>query len=299
MDSTDGFSASPPNRSPDRDDNENSTYIKILVSNMDAGCIIGRGGSTITEFQALSGARIQLSRNNEFFPGTSERIIMVSGIIDDVMKATELILEKLLNEAGETSDAEIISKVRLVVPNNSCGGIIGKGGSIIKSFIEESHAGIKISPQDSNFFGLNDRLVTITGTLEECMYAIDLIMSKLMEDAHYSLSAASLYPYAGLILNGGHGTPLGYTVRSVPYSRANYVPNGVGKYRSNKGMMPPLISTRSSPGGSEGEGISVTIGVADEHIGFVLGRGGRTIMEIIQVCIVITGFQSALVYDIV
>lgn len=28
---------------------------------------------------------------------------------------------------------------------------------------------------------------------------------------------------------------------------------------------------------------SLTIGVADEHIGFVVGRGGRNIMEISQV----------------
>lgn len=28
----------------------------------------------------------------------------------------------------------------------------------------------------------------------------------------------------------------------------------------------------------------MTIGVADEHIGLVVGRGGRNIMEITQVC---------------
>lgn len=32
----------------------------------------------------------------------------------------------------EDGDADFPSKVRLVVPNSSCGGIIGKGGSIIK-----------------------------------------------------------------------------------------------------------------------------------------------------------------------
>lgn len=33
----------------------------------------------------------------------------------------------------------------------------------------------------------------------------------------------------------------------------------------------------------EEKSISVTIGVADEHIGLVVGRGGRSIMEISQV----------------
>jgi len=67
-----------------------------------------------------------------------------------------------------------------------------------RSLVEDSHAGIKISPQDNNFIGLNDRLVTITGSLDECLHAVHLIMSKLIEDAHYSLSALSPYPYAGV-----------------------------------------------------------------------------------------------------
>lgn len=68
------------------------------MSNTAAGCIIGKGGSTITDFQSQSGARIQLSRNHEFFPGTSDRIIMISGAFNEVLKAMGLILEKLLSE---------------------------------------------------------------------------------------------------------------------------------------------------------------------------------------------------------
>lgn len=82
--------------SPDHD--ENKISIKFLLSNAEAGSIIGKGGSTISDFQARSGARIQLSRNNEFFPGTMDRIVMVSGPIDDVLKAVDLVLNKLLDE---------------------------------------------------------------------------------------------------------------------------------------------------------------------------------------------------------
>lgn len=77
---------------------EKPTYIRFLVSNAAAGSVIGRGGSTITDFQSQSGARIQLSRNQEFFPGTTDRIIMISGIINDILKAVELILAKFLSE---------------------------------------------------------------------------------------------------------------------------------------------------------------------------------------------------------
>lgn len=77
---------------------EKPTYVRFLVSNAAAGSVIGKGGATITDFQSQSGARIQLSRNHEFFPGTTDRIIMISGTINEILKAVELILAKLLNE---------------------------------------------------------------------------------------------------------------------------------------------------------------------------------------------------------
>lgn len=80
------------------DSEEKPTYIRFLVSNSAAGSVIGKGGSTITDFQSQSGARIQLSRNHEFFPGTTDRIIMVSGAINEIQRAVELILSKLLSE---------------------------------------------------------------------------------------------------------------------------------------------------------------------------------------------------------
>lgn len=68
-----------------------------------------------------------------------------------------------------------------------------------RSFVEESGAGIKISPQDNNHVGLNDRLATITGSLEEQIHAIFLILSRLTEDTHYSQSIITPYPYAGVM----------------------------------------------------------------------------------------------------
>ncbi|XP_061363794.1 protein BTR1 isoform X2 [Gastrolobium bilobum] len=244
--------ASPPPKSTSPDSEEKPTYVRFLVSNSAAGSVIGKGGSTITDFQSQSGARIQLSRNHEFFPGTTDRIIMVSGAITEILRAVELILSKLLSElhSEDENDAEPKTKVRLIVPNGSCGGIIGKGGATIRSFIEESQAGIKISPQDNNYYGQNDRLVTVTGTLDEQMRAIDLIVSKLAEDPHYSQSMNSPFSYP------------------ATYNAMNYKPNGAG------GKLQNSKEERSN---------SVTIGVADEHIGLVVGRGGRNIMDISQI----------------
>ncbi|KAJ8470497.1 hypothetical protein OPV22_024840 [Ensete ventricosum] len=178
--------------SPTLGEKEKHTHMRFLVSNVEAGCIIGKGGLTITEFQSQSGARIQLSRNHEVFPGTSDRTILISGILSEVMKAMELILEKLLSQVEESNDVE---------------------GSTIKSFIEDSNAGIKISRQDNNA-GLNDRLVTLTGSFEEQMRAIFFILSKLIEDAHYPQTLNSPFPYSGV---NSPGVPVGYMVPSVSY----------------------------------------------------------------------------------
>ncbi|OAY85978.1 protein BTR1-like [Ananas comosus] len=273
-----------PFKSPAHDDKEKPTHIRFLVSNTAAGSIIGKGGASINEIQSQSGARIQLSRNNECFPGTSDRIIMISGSFDEVIRAMELILEKLVAEAEESSDVESRSKVRLVVPNSSCGGIIGKGGSTIKSLIEDSHAGIKISPQDNHFNGLHDRLVTITGSFDEQMHAIFLVLSKLNEDIHYPPNLSSPFPYAGVNFPGYPGVPVGYMIPPTAYNTIGYGLNGHGgRFPNNRRNTSQAVPTKPRAASHDGEEDSVTIGIADEHIGAVVGRGGRNITEISQV----------------
>ncbi|KAL6545391.1 hypothetical protein OROGR_009265 [Orobanche gracilis] len=243
--------------SPPPDNEEKATYLRFLLSNAEAGSIIGKGGSTINDIQSQSGARIQLSRNFEYFPGTSDRIIMVSGQVDDILKAVDLILSKLLDEFYVQDGDETVpeSKIRLVVPNSSCGRIIGKGGSIIRMLIEDSRTSIKISPQDNYYPGVHDRLVTVTGALGEQMRAVELILLKLVEDQYYHQSATVPFPYA------------------VTYNEMNYAPNVArGKYHNNRSPN-QVHEDRSS---------SITIGIADEHIGIVVGRGGRNIMELSQ-----------------
>lgn len=261
MESPDSAYVSSPDTTPKRsaqsksqssDPTEKPTSIRFLVSNAEAGSVIGKGGTTISEFQTQTGARIQLSRTQEYFPGTSDRIILISGTIDEILKAMDLVLSKLLSEIEieEGDDVEPKSRLRIIVPNSSCGAIIGKAGATIRSFSEESQANIKISPQDNNFRGLTDRLVTVTGSLDQQLHATDLILSKLIEDPHYAQFVNVPYSYA------------------AAYNRPpSYGPNGGGHYQNNK----------------EDRSNSVTIGVADEHVGLVLGRNGRTISEISRV----------------
>lgn len=101
------------------DPTEKPTYIRFLVSNPLAGAVIGKGGSTINDFQSQSGARIQLSRSHEFFPGTTDRIIMIAGTIDEILRAVDLVIDKLLTEVFFMMLELHLIRLFLSISNNS------------------------------------------------------------------------------------------------------------------------------------------------------------------------------------
>lgn len=54
-----------------------------------------QAGANLEQLQRSSGARLQLSRAGEFYPGTSERVLLLSGSLHSVLTAVYLILEKI------------------------------------------------------------------------------------------------------------------------------------------------------------------------------------------------------------
>ncbi|KAL3681008.1 hypothetical protein R1sor_023964 [Riccia sorocarpa] len=283
---------SPTNRSgPHGTDNMSSitSSIRFLISNAAAGSVIGKGGATISDFQAQSNARIQLSRNHEYFPGTTDRIILISGTVSEILTALNLILSKILSEAedGEEGDHKS-NQVRLIVPNNVCGAIIGKGGATIKAFVEDSGANIKLSSQEQTIPGVSDRMVTITGTLEKQLRAVDSIISKLSEDPNYAQYASSpiSYPGMGLLgMQGLRGRYAGSPVQSPGYAAIPFASPGAVNARS-KGIMPQVVGMHSPvqitlPVVEAGPlTTSLTVAVPDDRVGAIVGRGGKTIAEI-------------------
>jgi len=44
-------------------------HFKMLVPSVAAGAIIGKGGDTIAQLQKDTGARVKMSKANDFYPG--------------------------------------------------------------------------------------------------------------------------------------------------------------------------------------------------------------------------------------
>jgi RNA-binding protein Nova len=231
---------------------------KFLVSNAAAGSVIGKGGSNIAEFQTQSSARIQLSRANEYFPGTSDRVMLISGTVGQVLTALHLVLAKMSSEKAVQdtmmSRDGTQQELRLLVPAALCGSIIGKGGATIRQFAEDSKAAIGLSPQDRMPPGVADRTVRITGEdLEQLMRATALILTKLSQNPNYSRFTSTSVSYGG-------------------YGAGGYAGGYGGRGAAAAGPPPEVFEN-----GPQGEAV---VAVPDRAVGAIIGKGGEVINQI-------------------
>ena len=72
-----------------------SHVLKLCVPHGHVGAIIGKGGETIAEVQQKIGAKIKLSKANDFYPGTNERVCLISGSKDAVTGICQFLQEKV------------------------------------------------------------------------------------------------------------------------------------------------------------------------------------------------------------
>jgi polyribonucleotide nucleotidyltransferase len=127
------------------------------VPNRTAGAIIGKGGANIREISTTSGARVDVQRRDQHEAHAQERLVTVKGSPSQAAAALGLILSKARSEseedATENGDAataadELPMPVKLCVPNELVGHVIGKQGSHIKQVKEDTGADIKVDPVD-------------------------------------------------------------------------------------------------------------------------------------------------------
>ena len=162
-----------------------------------------QAGGNINDFQAKTFARIQLSKSGEYYPGTAERTLLVSGHLKQITAALDLIFAKLQREGVapvtprsravvESRDPEadpppVHLAVKLLVPQNLCGIIIGKHGATVRTYSNDTSTLIRVTAPEGPAIGLNHRVVTINGAPENCLKAIALLTLKQAEDPKYSM----------------------------------------------------------------------------------------------------------------
>ena len=191
----------------------NLILMQILVTNKDAGTVIGRGGATISGMQTKSGSRIRVSNNNEYFPGTMDRVVMITGPTAEIVVAgCTLVLSELYcnPDNAQQVGADQHVTVNLLIPNASAGLVIGKGGDNIRKMVDESGANkIQLSNKEKQVPGIEERLITCIGNTAQVIKASELIVAKICEDPQVKfLNLSTQYKGAGMPMppqGGGFG----------------------------------------------------------------------------------------------
>jgi polyribonucleotide nucleotidyltransferase len=192
------------------------TTITLEIDDAAAGNVIGKRGSTVTQLQAVSGARIQISKKGAApNVGSDKRQVTITGDAVRVEYAKVLVLEKaqqaqvqqamaggnhpgamsgLSHDGTMTANAvngmmsgrsqNIPTSTRtLTIPDAAAGNVIGKGGSTIMQMQQMSGASIQVAKKNES----GERQVSIAGPVEAVQMAQMMVMNKLQEAARKEL----------------------------------------------------------------------------------------------------------------
>jgi len=140
------------------------------------GLVIGKGGESVRRIQDQTGARIQFDSNRTDSHGN--KICCISGPPDCVRRAEDMIQEIIDNSAAQRGARGFMSgeEVRMAVPSNRCGAVIGRGGETIRVIKQQSGCDIE---QDKKASTPDERVFIIRGTPDRVEVAKKLINEKV------------------------------------------------------------------------------------------------------------------------
>ncbi|KAH3673196.1 hypothetical protein WICMUC_003814 [Wickerhamomyces mucosus] len=231
---------------------------RILVSIKEAGIIIGKNGSVIANIRDLTGVKAGVS---PVIQGCIDRILTVTGPIDSVSKALNLITQALIssgpldefqyfplkNLLPKSLNPNIIS-LRLLIPNNQMGSIIGKQGVRIKAL--QTNYNVKIVASKDFLQNSNERLVELQGDADSIEASVKILSRCLIEDWHSIATGIKYY------------TPSRYSSRK---SSAHPSSNSNGNGNSY---------------GSDEKDIERKVKFPSDMVGCLIGKNGSRIQEI-------------------
>ncbi|KAL5108215.1 hypothetical protein TcWFU_009738 [Taenia crassiceps] len=169
-----------------------TVHLKVLIPSIAAGAVIGKDGEAIERIQKESGAKVKMSKRNDFYPGTLERVCLIVGTLEAVTSTHSFVMERIYEKPDTTiqsTDGRAVlerhKQVKILVPNSTAGMIIGKNGTYIQEIKERSEAYVQIS-QKSREFSLPERCVIVAGELHQMRAAMDLILAVIASDPQSS-----------------------------------------------------------------------------------------------------------------
>jgi len=185
-----------------------------------------------------------MSKANDFYPGTTERVCLITGSPEAILHVLQFIQEKIREKPDPNGKpaidfdnkmmADRDKQVKILVPNSTAGMVIGKGGNYIRQIKEETCAYVQIS-QKAKDQTLAERCITVIGDREVSQSACMMILQKVSEDpqsgsclnvsyADISGPVANFNPTGSpFAVNNGLASPNGHMNGNVDYD--GFIPN--------------------------------------------------------------------------
>ncbi|KAL1551046.1 KH domain-containing protein HEN4-like [Salvia divinorum] len=253
------------------------TVYRYLCPLRKIGSIIGIGGDIAKQLRSETHARIRIS---ETIPGCDERVVtiystsdetnsygneQVSPAQDALFRVHGKVVAEEQPENGGTSEEPLQITVRLLVPSDQIGCVIGKGGQIVQNIRNETQAHIRIlgSEHLPPCALSSDELIQINGKTTVVKNALCQVAFHLHDNPSRSqqsiLTSPSIYR-SGISFNnpnlGGQPTSL------------------MGPYRNHR--------KDGREWSSVAREFSLRIVCPTENIGAVIGKAGSVIKQIRQ-----------------
>ncbi|KAD4887961.1 hypothetical protein E3N88_20034 [Mikania micrantha] len=257
------------------------TVYRYLCPSKKIGSIMGRGGDIVKQLRSETKAKIRIG---ETVPGCEERVVTIYSTSDETndfdlnedrvcpaMDALFKVHDRVVTDdqaADVGTDHEETQQVtvRLLVPSDQIGCIIGKGGQIVQTIRSDTACQIRIM-KDNHLPACalsSDELVQISGESTNVRKALFQISDRLHDNPSrsqhlLSSSTPNVYPSVGAPIMGL--TPL------------------VGAYGGYKGEGGFYASSRDDSSQKE---FSLRLICPTANIGGVIGKAGAAINQIRQ-----------------
>jgi far upstream element-binding protein len=235
-----------------------SESVEMKVPNNMVGLIIGKGGENIARIQQTLGVHAQIAKETDMGPGETERSVILTGIPANVLEAKQRIEDMIAGQlakmagagAGGAGENRFLGRdnnsreldtafvVKLPVPNDKVGIIIGKGGSTIKGIQDRTRANVQI-PSGPDEGDPNVRTISIGADTKECVDAAQMEIFTCLQQHQQQTAGQSSAGTIVIVPNDRVGAIIGrggLTVREIQ-SRHNVrvqVPQA-----ADVGSMPP------------------------------------------------------------
>ncbi|EAY90219.1 hypothetical protein EE612_017696 [Oryza sativa] len=268
------------------------TVYRYLCPSRKIGSIIGRGGEIAKQMRADTQAKIRIG---ESVSGCDERVITIFSSSretntlvdaeDKVCPAQDALFrvhEKLSidddigNEESDEGLAQVT--VRLLVPSDQIGCIIGKGGHIIQGIRSDTGAHIRVlSNENLPACAISgDELLQISGDSTVVRKALLQVSSRLHDNpsrSQHLLASSMTQPYPV-------GSHLGSS-STAPVVGITPLISSYGGYKGDvAGDWPSIYQPRREE--SSAKEFSLRLLCAASNVGGVIGKGGGIIKQIRQ-----------------